>query len=38
MDDVHQMDRLIAYGARLGRMILDDKFDYAQGIEIKQAV
>ena len=35
MDAVHQMDRLVAYGARLGRMILSDKFDRAQGIEIK---
>ncbi|MEJ2758789.1 MAG: patatin-like phospholipase family protein [Anaerolineales bacterium] len=35
MDDTSQMDRLIAYGARLGRMILDDKYDRAQGIEIK---
>jgi len=37
MDDVSQMDRLVAYGARLGRMILNDQFDRAQGIEIKQA-
>ncbi len=37
MDDVKQMDRLLAYGARLGRMILDDKFDKAMGIEIKTA-
>jgi len=37
MDDIHQMDRLVAYGARLGRMILNDKYDWAQGIEIKQA-
>jgi len=36
MDDVHQIDRLVAYGARLGRMILNDKFDRAQGIVIKQ--
>jgi len=35
MDDVHQIDRLVAYGVRLGRMILSDKFDRAQGIEIK---
>jgi hypothetical protein len=37
MDDVKQIDRLIAYGARLGRMILKDKVDWAQGIEIKRA-
>jgi len=37
MDDVHQIDRLVAYGARLGRMILNDKYDWAQGIVIKQA-
>jgi hypothetical protein len=37
MDEVKQMDRLLAYGARLGRMILDDKYDRSQGIEIKQA-
>ena len=37
MDDVSQLDRLVAYGARLGRMILNDQFDRAQGIEIKQA-
>ncbi len=36
MDDVHQIDRLVAYGARLGRMILNDKLDRAQGILIKQ--
>jgi len=37
MDDVHQINRLVAYGARLGRMILNDKYDWAQGIVIKQA-
>ncbi|MEA3327986.1 MAG: patatin-like phospholipase family protein [Chloroflexota bacterium] len=37
MDGVHQMDRLVAYGARLGRMILNDQYDWAQGIVIKQA-
>jgi predicted patatin/cPLA2 family phospholipase len=37
MDDIKQVDRLIAYGARLGRMILKDKTDWAQGIEIKDA-
>lgn len=37
MDAVHQVDRLVAYGARLGRMILNDKYDWAQGIVIKQA-
>jgi len=36
MDDTSQIDRLVAYGARLGRMIIDDQFDCAQGISIKQ--
>ena len=35
MDDVKRMDELIAYGTRLGRMILNDQYDSAQGIEIK---
>ena len=35
MDDTRQMDQLVAYGARLGRMILNDKYDRAQGITIK---
>jgi len=37
MDDTTQMDQLIAYGNRLGRMILNDQYDPAQGIVIKQA-
>lgn len=37
MDDVEQIDRLIAYGARLGRMILNDQYDRAQGIDITRA-
>jgi hypothetical protein len=37
MDDVKQIDRLIAYGARLGRMILNDQYDRAQGVEIARA-
>ena len=35
MDDTRQMDRLVAYGARLGRMILDDHYDRSQGLIIK---
>jgi hypothetical protein len=35
MDDTSQMDLLVAYGTRLGRMILSDKTDPAQGIVIK---
>ena len=35
MDDVHQIEHLVAYGARLGRMILNDKMDSSQGIIIK---
>ncbi|MFN2302663.1 MAG: hypothetical protein ACK2TV_02935, partial [Anaerolineales bacterium] len=35
MDDITQMDQLFAYGARLGRMILNDHTDPAQGIVIK---
>jgi patatin-like phospholipase/acyl hydrolase len=36
MDDTDQIDRLVAYGARLGRMILNDRYDSAQGITVKQ--
>jgi len=35
MDDTNQMDHLVAYGSRLGRMILNDKTDSSQGIIIK---
>ncbi len=35
MDDTHRIDHLIAYGSRLGRMILNDKIDRAQEIIIK---
>jgi len=35
MDDTRQIDHLMAYGARLGRMILNDKMDDSQGIIIK---
>jgi len=35
MDDATQMDRLVAYGCRLGRMILNDRTDRAQGISPK---
>lgn len=38
MDDIGQIDRLVAYGARLGRMMIDDQFDSAQGITIKTPV
>jgi hypothetical protein len=36
MDDTRQMDRLVAYGARLGRMVLSDRYDRAQGVIIKR--
>ncbi len=36
MDDVGKMDEMIAYGTRLGRMILNDQYDSAQGIVIKK--
>ena len=35
MDDTSQMDRLLAYGSRLGRMIINDQYDQSQGIVIK---
>ena len=35
MDDTHRIDHLMAYGSRLGRMILNDKIDRAQEIIIK---
>jgi len=35
MDDTGQMDLLMAYGTRLGRMILNDKTDPSMGIIIK---
>jgi len=35
MDDTSQMEALVAYGSRLGRMILNDKTDSSQGIIIK---
>ena len=36
MDDISQVEHLVAYGARLGQMILNDQFDRTQGIIIKQ--
>ena len=36
MDDTHRIDHLIAYGSRLGRMLLNDKVDRAQEIIIKR--
>ncbi len=36
MDDVGKMEEMLAYGTRLGRMILNDQYDSAQGIVIKQ--
>lgn len=36
MDDTSQTERLVMYGSRLGRMILDDKVDKAQGIISKK--
>lgn len=38
MDDVRQMDRLLVYGERLGRMILKNKIDPSQGIVIKRDI
>jgi uncharacterized protein len=32
MDDADQMDRLVAYGSRLGRMMLEDRTDPSQGV------
>ena len=37
MDDIREMDRLVAYGSRLGRMITRDRIDRAQGIIVKKA-
>jgi hypothetical protein len=37
MDNVRQMDRLLAYGERLGRMVINDKFDRSMGVVIKRA-
>ena len=37
MDDTHHMDRLVAYGARLGHKIIHDRRDRAQGVIIKRA-
>jgi predicted acylesterase/phospholipase RssA len=36
MDDTDQIDRLVAYGSRLGGMIINDRYDTAQGITVKQ--
>jgi uncharacterized protein len=36
MDATNQIDQLIAYGARLGYMIINDKIDQTQGVEIKK--
>jgi hypothetical protein len=36
MDDTAQIDRLVAYGSRLGRMMIDDQVDPAQGITVKR--
>lgn len=38
MDDITQMERLLAYGTRLGRMILNDQVDRSQGIILKQPI
>lgn len=35
MDDISQVDQLIAYGNRLGHMILEDKIDWTQGVSPK---
>ncbi len=36
MDDTRHMERLVAYGTRMGRKIIDDHYDRAQGIIIKR--
>lgn len=36
MDEVRQIERLVAYGARLGRMILNDQVDRAQSVVVKR--
>jgi hypothetical protein len=36
MDDTHQMDKLVAYGSALGRMIVTDQVDPIQGINLKE--
>jgi hypothetical protein len=36
MDDTHQMDKLLAYGSALGRMIVTDQVDPIQGINLKE--
>lgn len=36
MDDTSQIERLVAYGSRLGRMMIDDQVDSAQGITVKR--
>jgi hypothetical protein len=36
MDDANQIDRLVGYGVRLGRMILNDQIDQSQGISPKR--
>ena len=37
MDDTTRMDQLLAYGARLGRMIIHDQYDRDPGIIIKRS-
>jgi len=36
MDDAGQMDKLVAYGTALGRMIVNDQVDPIQGINLKE--
>lgn len=36
MDDTSQMDQLLAYGSRLGHMIINDKYDFDPGIVLKR--
>ena len=36
MDDTRQMDKLVAYGSALGRMIINDQVDPIQGINLKE--
>jgi hypothetical protein len=37
MDDTSKYEQMVAYGTRLGRMILNDEFDRAQDIVVKKA-
>jgi len=38
MDDISQIDKLLAYGEQMGKMILNDQVDYALGIQAGQPI